>query len=193
MKRSSWCFAQPAFKSWAEHFTNHGELPALPEKAVVATPEWSSFAESLLQPRIRDKRQSINLTEQFRTSLGEAEPDRLLAVAQIAFRFVLVPPAFGPGQCGVATVQPDLSAKQRWFQFLNLRWPWSSRLGAELGVRVHGYQAHLHAVASEQAQVSGGAAISQQHQSPRTWKPAWFLPRQHGGCGGFPKHGRRRD
>ena len=111
MKRSPRRFAEPALKCWAEHFTDHGEFFALPKEAVMAAPEGASFAKTLFQPWFRNQCQSIHFTEQFRASLGEAEPDRLLTVTQIALCFILVSPAFGPGQCGVAAVQPHLAAQ----------------------------------------------------------------------------------
>ena len=81
---------------------------------------------------------------------------------QIGFR--LVPPAFGPGQGCTSAGEPDLAPQQGGLQFAHL----CRGIAGDCGFRLHRDQIHGHRQTREQSQVTGGAAVPQQHQSPGT-------------------------
>jgi hypothetical protein len=72
--------AKPRFKLRTKYFSNHRERSSTAKEAVVATPERSAMAKGFLQPIRFDQGKTIDFTEEFGSSLGEALPDRLIAV-----------------------------------------------------------------------------------------------------------------
>jgi hypothetical protein len=68
------------------------------------------MAEGCVQPIRFDKGKSIDLTKEFGSSLGEAFPDRLIAILEVQFCLSLIPPTFSPSQRCTAAGEPHLAA-----------------------------------------------------------------------------------
>ena len=76
-------------------------------------------------------------------------------------------------------MKPDLAAQQWRMQFRHLGWC----TGMIARLRRHADQINGDRLSGEQPEMTGRAAITQQHQSPRAWELTRPLSAQHG-CGG---------